>query len=378
MVHNINSFPAFKKLVCQFGIALSILAANTLHAQTLLIDPAGDGGFENGSGFIANGWTLVNGPSNTWHSSNVGTPFEGNNHAFITNDGGLTYGYSNVTTATNHFYRDVVVPADETIISLSFQYKNVGEAGWDRVLVYAAPTSVIPTVGIPASNSTVLSGATLVYTGSGAIAAYTAVSNIALPATFAGTTMRLIFVWQNDSGGGTSPGGAVDNISLTSAPPSNYETSQYGGLWSSPASWVGGVVPANGNDVTVVAGSTLTVDASTYSMRDIHVNGLLNFGGTAATNFTLTVARDLTVAVGGTLLAHNLSMNQSTGTGINLGRDMHINGIANLACLNLTCIGAGASGVSQTIDGTGTIYGNGGKGLIRALLAANTLGTVTI
>ncbi|MFN0032123.1 MAG: hypothetical protein ACKVOR_08190, partial [Flavobacteriales bacterium] len=41
-------------------------------------------------------------------------------------------------------------------------------------------------------------------------------------------------------------------------------------------------------------------------------------------------------------------------------------------------IGAGASGVSQTIDGTGTIYGNGGKGLIRALLAANTLGTVTI
>jgi len=39
---------------------------NYSYGQTLLIDPAGAGGFESGSTFPANGWTVVNGtPSQT-------------------------------------------------------------------------------------------------------------------------------------------------------------------------------------------------------------------------------------------------------------------------------------------------------------------------
>ncbi len=357
------------------------LGTTSSNAQTTLINAATDGGFEGGAGgFAANGWTVVNGSFNTWNNSAVGTPFAGAFHGFISNDGGVTHTYSNVTPATNHFYKDVVIPGAETIITLSFQHKMIGENGFDRLLVYAAPISVTPAAGLPASTSTVLAGATLLFTQTSTGGVYTASPNITVPATFAGTTTRLIFTWQNDNSVGTNPPTAIDNINLVSAAPANFNTSTFGGLWSSPASWAGGIVPSAGNDVTVVAGSTLTVDAATYNVRDITVDGLLNFAGTAATANNLTITRDLIVSGTGTLLAHNTSVNQSAGVGLTIGRHFTMNGTANLACTNITFNGNGASGVTQNMSGTGTFYGtNGsGKGLIRALLAANLLGTVNL
>ena len=65
---------------------------------------------------------------------------------------------------TSHFYRDVTIPAGETNINLSFFWRGSGESGWDRMLVYTAPTSITPVAGTPVANSTTLTGATLVYT----------------------------------------------------------------------------------------------------------------------------------------------------------------------------------------------------------------------
>jgi hypothetical protein len=189
-----------------------------IHAQTVHISPTGDGGFETGSGLAANGWTVVNDATNTWQSSGVAVAASGSNCAFISNNGGTTYAYSTGTTQTSHFYRDVTIPAGNTAISLSFNWKGSGELGYDRLLVYTATTSVTPLSNAPTSSSTTLTGATLVFTQpSFAQSTYTTAS-ITLPAALAGTTVRLIFTWQNDGGGGTSPGAAVDNISLSSMP----------------------------------------------------------------------------------------------------------------------------------------------------------------
>src|SRR5215203_4964870 len=82
--------------------------------QTLLIDPAGAGGFENGATFASNGWTEVNGSvTNKWFVGNVAGPSAGANSAYVSSDpAGATYTY-NIAGAISvvHFYRDVTFPA---------------------------------------------------------------------------------------------------------------------------------------------------------------------------------------------------------------------------------------------------------------------------
>ncbi|MEI6348919.1 MAG: GEVED domain-containing protein, partial [Bacteroidota bacterium] len=188
-------------------------------SQITLISPTGDGGFETGTTLGLNGWTAVPDGTNYWA---VVTPilpltatYAGTQGVCVSKNG-TVYNYGTGTARTSHFYRDVAIPAGATAITLSFYWKGGGEVGWDRALVYTAPTTVTPVLGAPTSSSTTLTGATLVWTQPTVQSpfAYTLVT-ITLPNSLAGTTVRLIFTWQNDGSGGTSTGTAIDNISLT-------------------------------------------------------------------------------------------------------------------------------------------------------------------
>src|ERR1035437_8028700 len=50
-----------------------------------------------------------------------------------------------------------------------------------------------------------------------------------------------------------------------------------GGLWSQAATWVGGVVPAFNDDVTIANGTTVTVDINTATCQNITIVGTLTF-----------------------------------------------------------------------------------------------------
>src|ERR1035437_4108603 len=61
---------------------------------TILINPATGGGFESGSDFASNGWTVVNNGSGTMNNWYVGTASgSGSNFAYISNTGGATHNY---------------------------------------------------------------------------------------------------------------------------------------------------------------------------------------------------------------------------------------------------------------------------------------------
>jgi len=294
-----------------------------LNAQTTIISATGDGGFETGATFAANGWTVVNGvPVNRWVcSTGATTGFSGTRCAYITNNdagGPPPHTYTMTSASAVHLYRDVTFPSGETTITFSFSIRMTGETTWDRLLVYISNStpSGTPTAGTPSSNGTSLAGYTLLSTQ--ATASSWTSRSVTISAAQAGNSVssssrRILFVWQNDAGGGSDPPAAIDNISLVSVapppPPANDDPCGAIGLTAgsscsftqytnanatASSTTAGGAIPTPGCSsylggdvwfsVTVPAGGALIFDSNTgvvtdggmaiYSSSDNTCNGL--------------------------------------------------------------------------------------------------------
>lgn len=353
----------------QMGFALlffiSLLGSFSSIAQTVLINPATDGGFESGATFAANGWTVSNSANNPWviGTAVAVTPIAGNS-AYISNDAGVSNLYTPADNATNYFYRDVVIPAGETKINLSFSWNSKGENSYDLWQVFYAPTTVIPvgtathpgsgTSNVPAG----ISGATFI--GNSSVTTGVQSANYFLPASLAGTTVRLIFSWKNEVGG-TQPPASIDNISLTSAMPGNY-VSIASGNWSAPSTWNLGSVPTILDNATIAAGTTVSVDAANLSTQNLTVNGVLDY---TATPTSFTVANNLTVETSGTLNAFNGVAGKTLSVGGNITNNGLMNfSVGSTSSGNLTLNGSAL----QTVSGTGSFTNN----VIRNLVFTNT------
>lgn len=363
--------PIKKSASLRWLTAILFLFIGMSNYGQVLINPAGDGGFNNGATFAANGWTVANfaTSSNKWEvgSAVTASPFSGRS-AYISQDGGTTSTYDNVASTKVYFYRDVAIPAGSTYIPLSFTWLANGESTWDAIQVFAAPTSVTPVAGLhPGSGLTLLpsdlTGSTQMGNGLNLVTTPQTV-NLMVPPSFAGQTLRLIFMWKSDTSGGTTPAGAIDNISLTATtdPAPVTTATAMGGLWSSPATWVGGVVPAIDANVTIPAGSIVTVDQAVLA-GDLTIAGRLQWNGTS----NAMQAASITINSGGVFLPYTTGL---TGQAINVRGAFTNNGYANLAVATtaLTFIGPG----SGTLTGSGVYQGNGTSGIIRALLFLNT------
>jgi len=197
---------------------------NFVNAQTVLIDPTNEGGFELPGGFAGNGWTVANNATgNQWVIGTVPTGFT-NNTAYISNDAGVTNAFTNTAATVVHFYRDVTIPAGETSVTLSFNWLANGEIGfWDALMVSVAPTTYVPTATTTSLGTAYLAGVTEIGRFWTQITPQTVTVTIpqsALNNCSAPVTIRLIFSWKNDTSGGTNPPAVVDNISMVSVAPS--------------------------------------------------------------------------------------------------------------------------------------------------------------
>jgi hypothetical protein len=111
------------KTLIIFKLILIFLIGTSLYG-TVLIDPAGGGGFESGSTFAENGWTAVNGTSgNYYFVGAVPGAYAGSNCAFTS--GWSTVWEGHTQDSFRHIYRDVSFPAGETAILLTFYYMNL-------------------------------------------------------------------------------------------------------------------------------------------------------------------------------------------------------------------------------------------------------------
>ncbi len=293
-------------------LAFLTVSLNGLIAQTtVLIDPNGDGGFENGSTFAANGWTVVNGATNQWFVGGVAGPSSGPNCAYISDSPtGATYNYTITSASTVHFYRDITFPAGETFITLSFKWKGQGEGSYDYLTVYAMPTTNTPTVNVPAGGFQSWNNIPVSYPGAVILCTPPNLNlqgsyqtqTICLPASFAGTTQRLVFMWSNDGSVGTQPPGAIDEISLISTSvAASTPSAQPTNLVLTP-----GLTSITGS-FTAAGGSPtgyLVVQTATNTPPSPPVNGTTYIPGTSALGGTIVAS-----GAGTTFTATGLSPN---------------------------------------------------------------------
>jgi hypothetical protein len=211
------------------------------------------------------------------------------NAAYVSTDNGVSNGYNYTSARRIYFYRDVTLPVGETAYSLSFDIRSLGSAYTDAWQVLVAPTSVTPS-GLDAQSSAILpsgfstaivpsdlAGATSLTYGAGNI--YTQRMFASIPPSFAGQTVRLIFMWTNDASGGSSNPAAIDNISLTSRTAGDVN-SVASGIFSNPATWDVGV-PTAADNMIINAGNAVNIDQKELTVAGLYVTGasaFLDFG----------------------------------------------------------------------------------------------------
>lgn len=228
----------------------ALLFSECLFSQTTIINSANatgtsgaNGSFENGtSSFAANGWNVVNAGTNKWF---VGSQSfcAGGKGAYVGTATGNN-NYTNTTSQISHFYKDVTFPAGQSCIVLSFSWKCEGESNYDGIRVYLGSTSVTPV----ANTQFTTSDGSAIQLGNNFYQNNTTcnTATITIPSSYAGTTKRLVFSWENDNSYGSNPAATIDAISLIAQNPT-------------VPSCASGLVPANG------ATSVSTCNAITWT-----------------------------------------------------------------------------------------------------------------
>jgi hypothetical protein len=169
--------------------------------------------FENTSTIFA---SFVNGSqTNQWFRGNAdaATGYS----AYISNDGGISNSFSNRASYVYLFMDVYFTPSDKDYY-LNFYWKCQGNSD-SYLSVYITGTDILPVAGQPYSGEVLSS-----YSGK----KEWQYSSIVIPASYSGTTKRVVFYWKNSGGVGSSslPPIAIDDVSINNKLPSSLTISQ--------------------------------------------------------------------------------------------------------------------------------------------------------
>lgn len=151
-------------------------------------------------------WVAVNGSqSSQWHIGTA-TSYRNANSVYVSTNNGAANAYNTGFASVAHFYHDVRFPEDMSQMRLLFNWKGMGEVNYDFMTVRLIDPAITPVAGTPLTTGQIGT----MYQGS---SDWQFVS-IDLDPSLAGSIKRLVFSWRNDSGGGTQPPAAIDNIRI--------------------------------------------------------------------------------------------------------------------------------------------------------------------
>ena len=160
----------------------------------------------------SNGWLLKNGTcTNKWYVAN--------GQMFISQDNGLTAGYS--TSSTSIVVAEKLFDTGESdSLTISFDLTIGGESTWDYLKVYwvDADTNYIAATSTSTyyadkaySNNVLFTNHSTYYFLN--LLSGTQNFSVTIP-NVANSMKKLVFVWKNDSSGGNQQGAVIDNISI--------------------------------------------------------------------------------------------------------------------------------------------------------------------
>ncbi len=143
----------------------------------------------------------------------------------------------------------------------------------------------------------------------------------------------------------------------------NVSSTAGGGLWSSTATWVGGVLPANTDNVTIVNGATVTIDTAAVALTVTVGTG----GAASLLQWDTAVARSL--AIGSNLTIGSNGTFQTGGAGTVTTHALSVGGnLTNSGVLDFSTNGntAGAA-ITFTSSSSATFSGAGATTDIRTI-----------
>lgn len=158
---------------------------------------------------------ISNDTINQWYIGNA-VHNGGTKALYISNDGGQTHAYTNYMSqnVASHIFKDFTIPAGAMDMTLTFDWKGVGEREYDKLSVWWVPVTYTPQAGVKitaaASRGVQLGRENF----SDSRAFTTEVINLD-GQLYAGQTMRLVFEWINDQSGGSNPPAVIDNLKLS-------------------------------------------------------------------------------------------------------------------------------------------------------------------
>ncbi len=155
-----------------------------------------------------------------------------------------------------------------------------------------------------------------------------------------------------------SPDAVYSKGDQASTTTGNIISTAAGGNWSSPTTWVGGVVPATTDNVTIADGALVIIDVAANCNSLIvgqGTSGVLQFNTTVAR--TITVVQDVTVAAGATFqTGPSGSINNhilSVGGSLTNNGTIDFSTSANTAGAGIVFTGTNSAGFTNA--GTGTL-----------------------
>jgi hypothetical protein len=206
------------------SLVLLLLVIGSSWGQSVLISPTGDGGFETGTTISSNNWLIRNNQSNggtdNWFAGSVPVQSAGTRCGYIgpIASSGATWTYSELgnsgSTSIIHLYHDVVIPANQAIVVISFKWKALGEGAYpvdaDNLKVFFTPPAYTPSASV-AVPSAYRIGASFYNLSSATWNSSGDITVIGTP----GSTHKLVFSWYSNTSNIVNPPAAIDEVSVS-------------------------------------------------------------------------------------------------------------------------------------------------------------------